>query len=437
MTENKRDLQGFGLSLLNRFAGSKAVDALGLRKPAEKALYTASRASFGAANLAGQQLKAVRGLLQPDRLARVDRGDLFDLTPTEEQQLLQDATRRFAEDVLRPAATDAEAHREISEEVWEQAHALGLAAMAVPERLGGAAQERSAITAGLVAEALAWGDMGQACALLAPVGVVHALSRWGTAEQQMTYLPAFVQDTPPDAAIALLESHPLADPLQPRCRARLEDGHWVIDGEKRLVPLGRFAELLIISADCEGLGPRLLLVERGREGVSRAADESMGLIGGSLGHITLKGVRVAESAVLGDAAALQDAVHLARLMWCSLAVGCAQAVLDLVTPYVNERKAFGEPIAYRQGVAFIVSNMAIAVDGMRLMTWRALARADQGLPFAREAVLAHRFCADNAMQIGSDGVQLLGGHGFVKEYPVERWYRDLRAVGVQEGGVLA
>jgi alkylation response protein AidB-like acyl-CoA dehydrogenase len=85
----------------------------------------------------------------------------------------------------------------------------------------------------------------------------------------------------------------------------------------------------------------------------------------------------------------------------------------------------------------MVANIAIEVDAMRLMVWRALSRFDQGLPITREAALAHRFCADKAMQIGSDGVQLLGGHGFVKEYPVERWYRDLRAVGVMEGGLLA
>ncbi len=437
MNKPKRDIQGFGLSLLNRFAGSETVDKLGLRKPAEKALYTASKASFGAANLANQQFRAVRNLLKPERLQNAPSGGLFDLTPTDEQAMMQEATRRFADELLRPSAADAESHREPSEEIWEQANALGLAQLAVPEKLGGAASERSVITSGLVAESLGWGDMGQACALLAPVGVANALANWGSAEQQMKYLTAFTGESPPDAAFAVVDTEVAPDPMRPRCLARQDGDQWVINGEKRLVPLGRFAELFIVSVDTDKLGPRLMLVEKGAEGLTRHADDSMGLRGGGLGRVRFDKVRVDNSALLGDDQTFADAIHLARLMWCSLAVGCSQAVLDTVTTYVNDRKAFGEPLSHRQAVAFMVSNIAIEVDAMRLMTWRALSRCDQGLDFHREAVLAHRFCAEHAMEIGSNGVQLLGGHGFVTEFPVERWYRDLRAVGVQEGGLIA
>jgi alkylation response protein AidB-like acyl-CoA dehydrogenase len=111
-------------------------------------------------------------------------------------------------------------------------------------------------------------------------------------------------------------------------------------------------------------------------------------------------------------------------------------VLDYVIPYVNERRAFGEPIANRQAVAFTVANIAIELDAMRLATYRAASRVDQSLPFAREVALARRLSAERGMAIGSDGVQLLGGHGYVKEHPVERWYRDLRALGLMEGGLL-
>jgi hypothetical protein len=127
---------------------------------------------------------------------------------------------------------------------------------------------------------------------------------------------------------------------------------------------------------------------------------------------------------------------LARLAWCALAVGTGQAVLDYVTPYVKEREAFGEPIAHRQSVAFMVADIAIELQSMRLLTWKAAARAAAGEDFSREVALARTLCAEKGMRIGLDGVQLLGGHGFVKEHPVERWYRDLRAIGVMEGGVL-
>ena len=149
-------------------------------------------------------------------------------------------------------------------------------------------------------------------------------------------------------------------------------------------------------------------------------------------------MRVDAGAVLGetDGSTYAECVRLSRLAWCALAVGTGQAVLDYVTPYVKEREAFGEPIAHRQSVAFMVADMAIELEAMRLLTWRAASRAAAGKDVAREVALARQLCKEKGMQIGLDGVQLLGGHGFVKEHPVERWYRDLRAVAVMEGAVL-
>jgi alkylation response protein AidB-like acyl-CoA dehydrogenase len=111
-------------------------------------------------------------------------------------------------------------------------------------------------------------------------------------------------------------------------------------------------------------------------------------------------------------------------------------VLVYVFPYVNDRFAIGEPIANRQAVAFAVSNIGIELEGMRLTTYRAASRADQELDFAHEVAIARQLCSEKGMDIGSDGVQLLGGHGYVKEHPVERWFRDLRAAGLMEGALL-
>ena len=164
----------------------------------------------------------------------------------------------------------------------------------------------------------------------------------------------------------------------------------------------------------------------------------MGVRAASLTRLALTGVRVPSDAVLGDVdgSTYVECVRLSRLAWCALAVGTGQAVLDYVTPYVKEREAFGEPIAHRQSVAFMVANIAIELQSMRLLTYKAASRAAAGKEFAREVALARKLCADKGMQIGLDGVQLLGGHGFVKEHPVERWYRDLRSIGIMEGSVL-
>ena len=182
----------------------------------------------------------------------------------------------------------------------------------------------------------------------------------------------------------------------------------------------------------------LFLVQGGTPGLEVEGDPGMGVRASGLARLTLSDVAVPETAVLGaaDGTTYTECVRLSRLAWCALAVGTGQAVLDYVTPYVKEREAFGEPVAHRQSVAFMVANIAIELQAMRLVTYKAAARAAAGKDFAREVALARKLCADKGMQIGLDGVQLLGGHGFVKEHPVERWYRDLRAVGVMEGAVL-
>jgi alkylation response protein AidB-like acyl-CoA dehydrogenase len=265
--------------------------------------------------------------------------------------------------------------------------------------------------------------------------VSNALVLWGDAEQQATYLPSFVGDNVPAAALAILEPRVLFDPFVLRTKAVRTPEGYRLDGLKSRVPLAASAELFVVAAMLDD-APALFLVESDTRGVLIEAEPSMGLRAAAMGRLVLDNVTVPRSAVLGDKASYADCVRLSRLGWCALAVGTAQAVLDYVIPYVNSRVAFGEPVSHRQGVAFKVADIGIELAGMRLLTYRAASRAEQGKSFAREVGLARKLCTDKGMAIGSDGVQLLGGHGFVKEHPVERWYRDLRAVGLMEGAVL-
>jgi alkylation response protein AidB-like acyl-CoA dehydrogenase len=298
--------------------------------------------------------------------------------------------------------------------------------------------ERSATTGVLVAEALAHGDMGLAVSCLAPAGVSNALVLWGDETQQATYLPAFVGDDVPAAAVAVLEPRPLFDPFALQTRAtRTAGGGFTLSGTKSLVPRAATAELFVVAADLEGT-PALFIVESGTSGVVIEAEPAMGIRAAATGRLVLENVSLPKGALLGNGAAVvyADCIRLSRLGWAALACGTGKAVLDYVIPYVNERKAFGEPISHRQAVAFMVANIGIELEGARLVTLRAAARAEQGKSFARETALARRLTAEYGMQIGSNGVQLLGGHGYVKEHPVERWYRDLRAAAVMEGVVL-
>jgi hypothetical protein len=212
----------------------------------------------------------------------------------------------------------------------------------------------------------------------------------------------------------------------------------VLDGSKSLIARAAECELFLIAAEAEGIGPALFVVESGTKGLAVEDEPAMGLRPAATGRLVIEGARVPAGALLGEGKREDylECVSRARIAWSALAVGTSQAVLDYVIPYVNERRAFGEPVSNRQGVAFPVSEIGIESNGMRLVTYRAAARADQGKDFAREAALARRLCSAKGMKIGSDGVQLLGGHGFVKEHPVERWYRDLRSAGVMEGALL-
>jgi len=207
---------------------------------------------------------------------------------------------------------------------------------------------------------------------------------------------------------------------------------------KALVPRAADGELFVVAAELEGDGPALFIVESNTKGISIAAEPAMGIRAAGTGRLIFDDVKLPPGALLGggEADVYRECIQLGRLGWCAVAVGTGQAVLDYVKVYVNDRTAFGEPISNRQAVAFTVANIAIELDGMRLATYRAAGRVDQGLSFAREVSLARRLTAERGMAIGSDGVQLLGGHGYVKEHPVERWYRDLRAAGIMEGALV-
>jgi alkylation response protein AidB-like acyl-CoA dehydrogenase len=427
-----------GLRALNRVASSGAIDRLGLRDPVTNLIHGATRTGARTAATAGRTFAAAQRLSRPARQPTARPSDLFDLTPSEEQVLLRDSVREFGRQRLRPAALDADAACAAPGELLAQANELGLTMIGVPEELGGAVDQRSATTTVLMSEALAQGDMGLAVACLAPAAVSTAISLWGDAQQQATYLPEFVGEDVPAAALALMEPQPLFNPFALRTRARGDGGGYVIDGIKSLVPRAADAEVFVVAAHLENDGPALFIVESKTPGVSIEPEPGMGVRAAGTGRLVLEDAQLPATALLGgaDAAVYSECVALSRLAWCALAVGTGQAVLDYVIGYVKDRKAFGEPISHRQAVAFAVSDIAIELDGLRLATYRAAARVDQGLPFGREVALARRLCAGRGMTIGSEGVQLLGGHGFVKEHPVERWYRDLRAAGMIEGGLL-
>jgi alkylation response protein AidB-like acyl-CoA dehydrogenase len=436
--KHKRTGIDVALGLLTPIVGQEFLDKYNLRDPLNRTLRYGVKTMFSTAGATSRQFKRVQGLRGPTRL-KTSGKDYYDLTPDDDQKLIVETVEEFAEEVLRPAAHDADEATTYPPDLVAKATELGITAINIPEDFDGIAAERSSVTNVLVAEALAYGDMGLALPILAPAGVAAALTHWGSANQQGTYLKEFAGENVPQACVAIAEPHPLFDPTALKTTAVRTPSGYRLDGIKSLVPAAADAELFIVAAQLNGK-PALFIVESSSKGLTVKPDPSMGIRAAALGRVELDNVSVPVSARLGEDDATDadysEAIALSRLGWAALAVGTSHAVLDYVVPYVKEREAFGEPIAHRQSVAFMCANIAIELDGLRLITWRGAARAEQGLPFIREAALAKRIGADKGMQIGLDGVQLLGGHGFTKEHPVERWYRDLRAIGVAEGVVV-
>jgi len=437
--KHKRTAIDIGLALITPIVGQEFLDRYKLRDPLNRSLKYGVKQVFSTAGASTRQFKRIQGLGKAPTRLKASGADYFDLTPDDDQKMILETVEEFAEEILRPAARDADDAASYPPDLIAKAAELGITAINIPEDFDGIAAHRSAVTNVLVAEALAYGDMGLALPILAPGGVASALTHWGSADQQATYLTEFAGENVPQACVAIAEPHALFDPTALKTTAVRTPSGYRLNGVKSLVPAAADAELFIVGAQLSGK-PALFIVESSTKGVSVKPDPSMGIRGAALGRVELDTVSVPLSARLGEDGATDDdyseAIALARLGWAALAVGTAHAVLDHVVPYIKERQAFGEPIAHRQAVAFMAANIAIELDGLRLITWRGASRAEQGLPFAREAALAKRLGTDKGMQIGLDGVQLLGGHGYTKEHPVERWYRDLRAIGVAEGVVV-
>jgi alkylation response protein AidB-like acyl-CoA dehydrogenase len=337
----KLDAQGRALAVLNRLAQADWPNRFKLRKPFEQLIFRGSRASF---QLAAS--RAAKGSRSPRAL---DPDALFDLSLSDEQQMLVEMLDSFPREVLRPAARDANVAADVPAALLTQAHELGLTFYGVSEQHGGMAGERTTLSNALIAEALAKGDLSLAAALLVPLSAANCMRRWASAEQQARWLPAFVgESAAPLMAVAVAEPTGLFDPQQLRTKAKRRGAHYVLSGEKCLILRGLQASQLIVAAQTKS-GPGLFLVDAASPGVVRRAEPAMGLKATGTTRITFKGVKVpAENRLAAEHFNYQSFLDHAALAWCALAVGTAQAALNYVIPYCNERLAFGEPISHRQ-----------------------------------------------------------------------------------------
>ena len=360
---------------------------------------------------------------------------MISFQPTEEQEIVRDTLREFAAEAARPIARECDEASKLSEEFLNQVWELGLVSTSIPVAYGGGGEDRSPTMGAIVLEELACGDATLAVAATAGAAFVNALIDFGTGEQQKTHLPLFCDASPHSASLALVEPGPIFDPSALATTASRRGDVYVLHGTKSFVPMGdRASHFLVVASS--GDGRDAFIVAREASGLTLSEPEkNLGLRALPVFTLGLEGVEVpAADRLGGDAGAdIQRLINASRVGIAAVLVGISRAVLEYVVPYAVEREAFDQAIAQKQAIAFKCADMQIETDACRWMTWKAASQLEQGIDATRAAHHAHGYVAEKAMWITDNGVQVLGGHGFIREHPVEMWYRNARTLGVLEG----
>ncbi len=360
---------------------------------------------------------------------------MVSFTPTEDQQMLVEAIHRYAETDVRRIAHDADESGDIPADVLAAGWEIGLIPASLPEEYGGFG-EREALTGALAAEELAWGDLAVALKLLAPALFAYPVLMFGTEAQKESLLPLVLEEFVPLTA-ALAEPGVFFDPHALQTTATAENGSVILNGVKSNVPLAAEAHTLLVYARNSATDAiEAYVVERGAEGLAVGEREKlMGIRALPTYPLTLSDVRVTPESRLGGEAGIQFSRIMAyqQVALAALATGVARAAFEYARDYAKERVQFGVPIATKQAIAFMLAEMAIEVDAARLMAWEAAWKLDQGQDATGEAYLASRYAAQAALFVADSGVQTLGGYGFIREYPVERWLRNARGFAMFSG----
>jgi alkylation response protein AidB-like acyl-CoA dehydrogenase len=360
---------------------------------------------------------------------------MISFTPSDEQQLIIETVRRYATERLRPAAHDADEGRATPADLISKGWDLGLLPSAIPEQYGGFGEAHSALTGALAAEELAYGDLPMALHLLAPNLFGIPLLHCGTEEQKQRWLPRLTDATFVPYTAALIEPRWDFDPLALHTSAAKEINGYVLNGHKAYVPLAADAEAILVYARESG-ATQAFIVERGAEGLTVLEREKhMGLRALPTYEVKLEDVRVPRSARLGGEAGADTTLLLSysRVALSALAVGVARGAFEYARDYARQREAFGRPIAQFQAVAFMLAEMAIEVEATRAMTWEAAWTLDQGKDASQVAALAKHYADEAALFVTDRAVQVLGGHGYIREHPVERWLREARGFATTLG----
>jgi alkylation response protein AidB-like acyl-CoA dehydrogenase len=367
-------------------------------------------------------------------------GTPFDLTP--EQEEIQRVCRDFAAREIRPisAAVD-EADTQVPWEIWHKAAGLGLTSFMIPEELGGGGMT-DVLTGCIVQEELCHGCSGIGNLVTSGGFFAEPVLALGTDAQKEEWVRPLTSETPPMTALATTEPNAGSDAAAIQTTARRVDGGYVLDGQKTWISNGGIAELYVVFATVERgsrhRGITAFLVHKDDAGISFGQPmRKMGQRAIVNTELFLSDCFVAEDRRLGEEGegfrGLMEVFDRSRVTLSAAATGLARAALEYATQYAKEREQFGRPIAEHQAVAFRLADMALRVDASRLLTWRAAHLLDAGRTATTEAAMAKLHASETAMWCTWAAVQTLGGMGYSREYPVEKWMRDAKLEEIEEG----
>ncbi len=357
----------------------------------------------------------------------------------EQEKMFQEAVRDFAVSEVAPKAMAMDQAQQMDPGLVDQLFELGLMGIEIPEAHGGTGADF--FTSVLVVEELSKAD--PAIGVLVDVQntlVVNALRRWGSEDQQARFYPKLASDTV--GAYALSEAGSGSDAFALTCRATQDGDDWLLNGQKMWITNGAEAGLFIVFAtidrDAGYKGITAFLVRRDSDGFSVGKKEDkLGIRASSTTELVLEDVRVAAEDVLGEVGSgykvAIETLNEGRIGIGAQMLGLAQGALDHTVRYVKDREQFGRAIGSFQGVQFQLAEMATEVEAARLLVYNAARLKDTGQPFLTQAAMAKLFASEMAQRVASLSIDLHGGYGFTKEYPVEKLYRDAKIGTIYEG----
>ncbi len=360
---------------------------------------------------------------------------MYSFEPTEEQKMLVDTVARFATSNLRPASHDADEEHQLPLNLIKKGWELGVLQASTPEAYGGFG-EHSSVTGVLAAEEMAYGDLAGSLSVMAPGLFAVPLLLVGSEDQKKEYLPEIIEGDWLPYTAAIIEPHFDYDPNELKTTATLDDDFVVIAGDKCYVPFAKDAKFMLVYASLNGK-TQGFIVPGGIAGVQVGERQKLlGINALPVYPVKFKDVRIPIANRLGgvDGHNFQPILASMWLATAALALGISKGALEYAINYAKDREVFGMKVAQKQSIAFMMAEMATEIEAIRVLTWEAAWMLDTSKEGVyKEAYLAYTGAADMAMMVTDRAVQILGGHGYIREHPVEKWMREGRSFVILPG----